>query len=101
MKNLIMVLAFALLARALAVQERGNRRCLSGGESDHLFKSYVNALEGITDGGAAVNKTFAKNFTRYSQSTWWITPGGNGYLDLTNQYPVRRQPLITSSMIKC
>jgi|SRR3569833_107647 len=76
------VFILSSLFGTLAHGGRKDHRCLSDGEADSLFKAYVAAFDGITDGGAAVNKSFAEDFTLYSESNWWVSPHGNGFTDI-------------------
>jgi hypothetical protein len=91
MKNFLLTSTLALAATALPElhgRHGGDQKCLTTAESDTLLKAYISAYEGITDGGAAVNKTFTEDFTLFSQSTWWISDNGNGFKSLFNQFPV-------------
>ena len=85
--KLFSLLSLSLLASAHKGQGHG---CLPAGQVDSLFKAYVNAFNGVTDGGAELNKSFAEDFKLYSQSNWWTSPHGTKFHDIhTQPDPVR------------
>ncbi len=77
----------ALFLSALAVGNGIPERtgCLTDVESDKLFQAYVATFDGVTDGGAVVNKSFTPDFALYSQSGWWTSAHGNGFHDIHKQ----------------
>ena len=80
--KLLTFLSFLLCASAHGGK---GHDCLPSGQADSLFKAYVNAFDGVTDGGAELNKSFAEDFTFYSQSNWWTSPHGTKFHDIHTQ----------------